>query len=328
LLFATPFEQQGPAFIKSTVRNAGYYRAGMQIFSWEGRLYGLPKDASADVLFYNQTMFRERGVAFPSPDWTWDDFLAAAMMLTQDIDGDGRADIFGAGQPEWDRLVIQNGGKVISDDGTRCLLGEPEAIEALTRWAELHTLYRVTPAPDSVMDTSVWRLFALQRIGMFVARYNGVPILRRSCDFEWDIALPPQGPARRYSAFTGSALAITRQSRNPQAAYTFARWMTSRGMRHVMSFDIPSYVPLAETDEWRDPALLPASKGIAIEVMEHAGPPAIRHPAWAQINDAITPQLNRVSRGVSTVQEAVDRIVPQVNAILARYPAATERDAR
>lgn len=305
-----------------------YFLAGVETFSWGGRRYGLPKDATADILFYNKAMFRERGVPLPTPDWTWDDFLVAAKKLTRDADGDGRIDVFGATQIEWDRLVIQNGGKVISDDGTRCLLGEPEAIEALEFWAAMRTEHRVVPTPESTMDTSAWQLFALQRLGMFLSMYPAVPILRRSCDFEWDIALLPRGPARHYSVFTGSALAITRQARDKEAAYTFARWMTSRGMRHVMTFDIPCYVTLGRSDAWRDPTRPPASKHVAVDVMDHAGPPAIQHPDWSQINDAIAPHLDRVNRGVSTVREAVAEIVPKVDAILARHAAQANRETR
>jgi len=295
-----------------------YFQAGLDTFSLGGQLYGLPKDASAEIVFYNKQMFREQGIAFPTPDWTWHDFLDAARVLTRDTDGDGRTDVYGATQPPWSTLVLQNGGRVISDDGTRCLLDQPVAIEALTRWAELRTEHQVVPTPEATMDTSAWRLFALKRLGMLISMYPGVPILRRSCDFDWDIALLPEGSVNRYSAFAGSALAVTSQSANKDAAFTFARWMTSEGMRHVMTFDIPAYKPLGESDAWREASLPPASKAVAIEAMKHAGEPAVKHPDWNEIMDAINPPLDRVNRGMNTVEEAVKEIVPKVNAILQR----------
>jgi multiple sugar transport system substrate-binding protein len=305
------------------VKYDDYFRAGMETVSWNGKVYGLPKDASADILFYNKAMFIEQGIPLPTRDWTWADYLAAAKKLTRDTDGDGRVDVYGASQLEWDRLVLQNGGKVISDDGQRCLLGEPEAIAALKWWAELRTLHKVTPLPEATMDTSTWRLFALKRLGMLVSMYPCVPILRKTCDFEWDITPPPKGPARRYSAFQGSAFAITRQSKNKEAAYTFVRWMTSEGMRHSMTFDIPAYIKLGRSEEWRDAAQPPPGKQVAVDVMDDAGPPAIKHPSWSEINDAITPKLDQVNRGVTTVEEAVGRIVPDVDAILARHAVKT-----
>lgn len=296
-----------------------YFRAGIETFSWKGVLYGLPKDASADLVFYNREMFVERGVPLPTPEWTWDDYLAAAQKLTQDTDHDGRTDIFGATQPEWDRMVIQNGGRVISEDASRCLLDQAQSIEALERWAALRTEHKVTPTPESTMDSSTWNLFATRRLAMFNSIYPCVPILRRTCDFEWDIALPPRGPARSFSSFKGSALAITRQSRNQEAAFTFARWMTTEGMRHVMSFDIPCYKPLGESTEWRDPKVLPASKQIAVDVMDRSGPPTVSHPHASQITDVILPRLDRVNRDTSTVEQEVPSIVAEVDAILLRH---------
>jgi hypothetical protein len=47
----------------------------------------------------------------------------------------------------------------------------------------------------------------------------------------------------------------------------------------------------------------------------------LQHPAYAQILDAIGPELDRANRGVISVREAVKAIVPKVNAILARSEA-------
>ena len=40
-------------------------------------------------------MFDEAGVHYPEFGWTWDDFLAYSMKLTQDINGDGITDQWG-----------------------------------------------------------------------------------------------------------------------------------------------------------------------------------------------------------------------------------------
>jgi multiple sugar transport system substrate-binding protein len=300
---------------------ADYFSAGVQTFSYRGKIYGLPKDASAEILFYNPVLFRKHGLAMPAADWTWQDMLRAAKIITQDTDGDGRTDVYGMQQPDWQPLVRQNGGRVISEDGSRCLLDSPEAIAALEFWVSLRQEHKVVPTPEVSMDMSVWRMFALQRTGMFVSMYPAVPILRRSCEFEWNIAPVPHGPKRAFATFTGSALAVTSQSRHPEAAFEWARWMTTEGMRHVMTFDIPAYIKLGTSAEWRDATQPPPAKQVAVDVMEMAGPP-LQHPAYAEILDAINPDLDRANRGTISVREAVRSIVPKVNAIFARYPPA------
>jgi multiple sugar transport system substrate-binding protein len=300
--------------------SADYFPAALETFSYRGMTYGLPKDASADLLFYNPTLFQRHGLQPPTSDWTWQDMLRAAKAITEDRDGDGRTDVYGIQQPDWQLLVRQNGGRVLSEDGTRCLLDSPEAIEALEFWAALRQLHKVVPTPELMMDLSIWRMFALQRTGMLVSVYPAVPILRQSCDFEWDIAPLPRGPKRAYATFSGSALAVTSRSRHPEAAFAWARWMTTEGMRHVMTFDIPAYIKLGASDEWRDATQPPPSKQVAVDAMAMAGPP-MQHPAYAEILDAIGPQLDRANRGLVSVRDAVRAVVPKVNAILARSEA-------
>ena len=44
----------------------------------DGQQYLLPKDYSPLAVYYNKKVFDAAGVAYPSPDWTWDDLLATA----------------------------------------------------------------------------------------------------------------------------------------------------------------------------------------------------------------------------------------------------------
>lgn len=144
-------------------RAEDYFPAAVATFSYRDRIYGLAKDASADILFYNPALFDRHGLDYPSAAWTWEDMLRAAKQITEDTDNDGRTDIFGLQQPQWDRLVRQNGGRILSADGARCLLDSPEAVEALEFWVALRQTHEVVPTPETMMDMSTWRMFALQR---------------------------------------------------------------------------------------------------------------------------------------------------------------------
>jgi len=88
---------------------ADYFAAGVRTFSYRGRIYGLPKDATADILFYNPALFRQHGLTTPSADWTWQEMLRAAKAMTEDRDGDGRTDVYGMQQPEWQSATMARG---------------------------------------------------------------------------------------------------------------------------------------------------------------------------------------------------------------------------
>lgn len=55
----------------------------LEAFSHEGRLYGIPQTFSTYVLFYNKRSFRDAGLAFPGPGWTWEELRRAAVALTK-----------------------------------------------------------------------------------------------------------------------------------------------------------------------------------------------------------------------------------------------------
>lgn len=50
--------------------------------------FGLPLNVGFSLIFYDNNAFVEAGLAPPQPDWTWDDFLATAELLTQKQNGE------------------------------------------------------------------------------------------------------------------------------------------------------------------------------------------------------------------------------------------------
>ncbi len=90
--------------------------------------------ANESCFVYNKTMFDKAGVALPTEDWDWNDALEAAQQLTQDT-GDPESTEWGiASLTPRDRIwprIWDYGGSVLDDEYSTCLLGEPEAVQAL-----------------------------------------------------------------------------------------------------------------------------------------------------------------------------------------------------
>jgi multiple sugar transport system substrate-binding protein len=125
-----------------------------------GPIYGLPNDFTPMVIYYNPESFELAGVTPPTSDWTWDDLVQIAQELT--LDSAGRSvldegfdadDVVQYGFRvrrfafEWIYRVWQNGGDVISPDGTTAsgYLDSPETIEAITFHRDLMLEYGVSP---------------------------------------------------------------------------------------------------------------------------------------------------------------------------------------
>ncbi|CAN5830078.1 sugar ABC transporter substrate-binding protein [soil metagenome] len=63
-----------------------------------GEVWGIPFLWESLITLYNKDLFEEAGVTAPTIDdpWTWDEMRAAAQQLTEDTDGDGQTDQYGA----------------------------------------------------------------------------------------------------------------------------------------------------------------------------------------------------------------------------------------
>jgi multiple sugar transport system substrate-binding protein len=101
----------------------------------DGKIIGIPALVDNLGLLYNKTVFDNAGVPYPTADWSWDDFRAAAKKLT-----DPDKKIFGAtysvsGSEDttwhlWP-LLWQRGGKILSDDGKSAAFNSDAGVAAL-----------------------------------------------------------------------------------------------------------------------------------------------------------------------------------------------------
>lgn len=148
-----------------------YYPGILAVNEYEGGVYGLPWIAQPVVTYYNRALFDEAGLEYPSPDWTWDDFMEYATTLTQDTDGDGTTDQWGFINNGWPPPYIfiwQAGGELISDDFTSVPIDSPEFLEGFEFY--LNTAYNpeVSPSPEIIAEQGFGEMFKAGDIAMFM----------------------------------------------------------------------------------------------------------------------------------------------------------------
>lgn len=93
------------------------------------------------VLAYRKDLFDEAGLAHPTVDWTWDDMLHAARVLTDP--SRSRSGLLLRGDPGWNfsTFLWSAGGEVMEYDEAadewRCVFGSQEAAKALDYYLQL-----------------------------------------------------------------------------------------------------------------------------------------------------------------------------------------------
>ncbi len=219
----------------------------VEMYGYEGVQYGLPRDFDTIALFYNKDLFDAAGVEYPTDAWTWEDFRTAAEELT-----DAEAGIWGAGlQTSWQEnyynFIWQNGGRLLNDDRTECVVDEPAACEAFEYLTGFFTdeltpsiaVQQSNPVADSLFPAGQ---VAMMTGGSFRAGAYG------AAEANIDVAPLPQGMARA-TAIHGLANVIWTGTAAPAAAMEFVKFLAGEEAEQVLGESgatIPAYSGLQE----------------------------------------------------------------------------------
>jgi multiple sugar transport system substrate-binding protein len=306
-------EPLGPYLAKSSViKEADFYPEAMQPYYWNGELMCIPQNLSSLVVYYNEKLFDEAGIAYPGDDWTWDDFVSTAKALTKDIDGDGMTDQYGLGtEASIFRLapfIWQNGGDLVDDpkNPTRLMLDSPEASEAVRWFLDLQLVHKVVPdAVQEAAEDSESR-FQNGRLGMFLNSRRGVPTYREIKAFDWDVAPLPQGKTKA-GILHADAYCMPSSAENKDAIWTFIEFANSAEGQTTIAASgrtVPSLKAVAESPAFLDPNAKPSRSNVFLDVIPHIrGVPVME--TWVDIESTVGDELTRGMYGDASAEEVI-----------------------
>ncbi|WP_432836939.1 ABC transporter substrate-binding protein [Dactylosporangium sp. CA-092794] len=101
--------------------------------TYEGKVIGVPSLVDNLALIYNKKLFDDAGVAYPTDQWSWDDYRAAAKRLTnaaQNVYGTAYS-VSGSEDTTWHLwpMLWQRGGKIL--DGRKPAFNSDAGVGAL-----------------------------------------------------------------------------------------------------------------------------------------------------------------------------------------------------
>ncbi|MBK9092457.1 MAG: sugar ABC transporter substrate-binding protein [Anaerolineae bacterium] len=309
----------GPYLARSSVvHEADFYPQALEGFRLDNQLWCIPQNISSLVVYYNRDLFDAAGLSYPASDWTWDDFLAAAKILTRDNTGDGRPEQYGAGMaPSLIRLapfIWANGGDIVDDVNhpTRITLDTPEAQAAFQWFVNLQVKEGVVPDAVAEQGESSENRFLNGRLAMFFNSRRGVPTYRAIKTFTWDVAPMPQGQ-QAATILHADAYCLAAAAPDKDAAWQFIEFANSVDGQKIIAETgrtVPSLRQVAESAAFLDPAQAPASSRVFLSVI-----PTIRRlpllPNWVGIEETVNREIERAFYGQATVEEATNAAVSQ-----------------
>ena len=193
--------------------------------SWGGVVYSFPFNKSVRALYWNRDLFSAEGLDRAPANW--DEYVGYAKRLTKDLDGDGETDQWGtAGQiSAWmfENLLIQNGGQILTDDGTRAAFAGPEGVEAGEFMVRLLTEYgKITSGYEYQND------FQAGKVGMIEGSTVSLSFMEGK--YMFDMAVAPLPERKEKGCFVAGTNVVVFAEATPdekRAAWEFIKWFVS-----------------------------------------------------------------------------------------------------
>lgn len=204
----------------STIKTDEFIDAVSTLSDGLGGTYGLPWCAATEILYYNQDMFDEAGIEYPTNDWSYADFKAAAEKLTKKA-ADGNTEVYGCTLPNvqtWWAGIGGAGDQVYDPSNGQMVIGDG-AVSFVTDCTDMVT-NGVMPAPSS--DTA--DLFAAGKAAMAWQGSWNIGTYGGGLEFNWDIASLPTNKVKYNTLHTGF-YTINANSKNQDAAFKVIEYL-------------------------------------------------------------------------------------------------------
>jgi multiple sugar transport system substrate-binding protein len=293
-------------------------------------IWWLPSSLDVVTMYYNKTAFENVGIAPPTEDWTWDDYIDAGKALTEEKDEMGNPKVWiGDNGYNWWAWVwpwlVGYGGDVMNPEGTQSTWSTPEGLEAMAKYTSLWTEHEVRqPLGVDVGGDA----FTLGRAATF-AHIAG---LRKHFQetiqdkFEWDVQLVPMTPDGKHRTGMGAyGFGIFSGSDQKDLAWDFVKYLNMPTMQLIMAkqmLGMPLLKSLAGDPRWLDALSAPPTNHMAFinqaedAVLPRTHPMECGGPYVGVVNQAFTSALEAAIRGQKDVQTAFTECDEQIQACM------------
>lgn len=197
------------------------------IYTVDGKVYGIPRTGYSMGLIYNKALFEKAGLDPDRPPTTWAEVRTAAKKIAGLGGGTvGYADYSAQNQGGWHFTaeLYSQGGDVVSADGKQATVDTPEGR------AVLQTLHDMRWTDDSMGSRQLLVINDAQqtmgsgKLGMYLAAPDNIPILvkEKGASYE-DIAIAPM-PGGKATLVGGDGYMVSKKA-SPAQIRAALKWL-------------------------------------------------------------------------------------------------------
>jgi multiple sugar transport system substrate-binding protein len=296
-----------------------FWPAERQAVQVGDKVIGMPALVDNLALVYNKKLFDQAGIPYPTANWTWDDFRAAAQKLT-----DPSAKQFGwayvadgSEDTVWrfDALLWQAGGDILNSDNTKAEFNSPAGVQAATLLQQMATVDH-----SVYLDNGNGNYANLFNSGKIAMLFTGPWDLSSFPDVDYGVQVLPGLTNHQTISGPDQWVLFDNGSERTQAAWTFLKWFTSPQQAMIWSTqtgDLP--IRASQTQLPGYDAYVKKYPGVSVFVQNEANAVKAR-PVIANYNEvsqAMGQAIQAVLLGKGQPQDELDQAADQVDQTLA-----------
>ena len=318
-----PVEPGALGFESMEDLEAAYVPGAFQGAEVDGQIYGLPSEFNVTAFIINTEAFEEAGLDPDSPPTTWEEVASMGQELVQ-RDGDNvtrRGFDFlylhaGWYHNQFGTLLLQTGGRLVSEDGTTAAVNEPEAVEALQIWYDMvHTHKVADPNIASREATVPYQDFIDGKVAMSLMNPWGLGLITEESPVFGKykvVPLPQVDPENPVNPLYAYYWSVVEQSQVKDAAFKLIGFLASDPGAWLERVEFIQ--PRAGWDELPQVEGFPFYDVWAAELLHGQFQPVIPHSQ--EIDTIVMSAIeNSILNGVAP-QEALDQAAEQINQVL------------
>ena len=302
----------------SSLDLANYPQGLFDLYTVDGKFYGIPMDYDTIGLWYNKELFDAAGMDYPNENWTWDDVKAAAAALTDPSTG-----VYGiaagyADQAGFYNTVPMFGGYIVNDDKTKSGFSLPETRAGIKCWVDLMEA-GYSPSQASITENPDYQQFMAGKIAMLFAGdwYAATFVTDDSFKTKCDCTYIPTVNGKRVSVIHGKANCISASTKYPEAAWAWCEYLAGPEANEILGKSgaaIPSHKDYSALYFESFPDY---NMGIFADEAQNMSVPYPTSKTAAEWGDLIWNELIEVYSLEKSLDDACDTIAEQMDALLA-----------
>ena len=272
-------------------------------FSYNGKVYGIPKDFNTLGLVYNKDLFKAAGIAEPTNDWSWTDLSNAAKKLTT-------GGVVGLSLPadaaRFMPFLWQAGGDLAN-------INNAAGIAATDFYTGFEAKDGVSKLPSELGMGWPGEAFEKGRAAMvFEGGWLPADLNNNFKSVNYGVVQMPKGTAGKSNLIFTVSYSVSAKTKNPNAAWALTNYLTGADNQAKVlkaGFALPTRQALSSQ-------ITNANSKAIFDGAPYGKPFNYASTNTGKVNDAIGKALESIMLKKSSTKDALDSLATTIKPLL------------